>query len=290
MSILIDQTTQVVVQGVTGRDGSFHALTMRKDGTKVVAGVTPKKGGQNVEGIPVYNSVKEAQEEHRIDATVIFVPAPFAAKAVMEAADAGIPLIICITEGIPTLDMLQVYPYVEERNIRLIGPNCPGLISPSKSKIGIMPAHIHLPGRVGVISRSGTLTYEIVYNLTQQKIGQSTCVGIGGDPIIGSSFINMLQLFEQDPETSAVVLIGEIGGEDEERAADFIKNNMTKPVVSFISGRTAPPGKRMGHAGAIISGSSGTPEAKIQALTAANVPVAERPSDVPGLIKNALQI
>ncbi len=288
MSILIDQKTQVLVQGITGRDGSFHTNTMLKDGTSIVAGVTPKRGGQTVEGVPVYNSIQDAQKDHRVDASVIYVPAPFAAKAIQEAADASVPLIICITEGIPVLDMITMYRYTQERNVRLIGPNCPGLISPGKCKIGIMPAHIHKPGHVGVISRSGTLTYEVVYNLSQNNIGQSTCVGIGGDPIIGTNFIDALALFEKDADTHAVVLIGEIGGEAEEQAAEFIQKTMTKPVVSFISGRTAPPGKRMGHAGAIISGSSGTPEGKIASLNAAGVPVADRPSEIPALIQKAL--
>ncbi len=290
MSILINEKTNVIVQGITGRDGSFHTKTMLKDGTSIIAGVTPKRGGQSVEGVPVYNSIKEVQSDHKVDATVIFVPAPFAAAAIKEAADAGIPLIICITEGVPVLDMITMYRYVNERNLRLIGPNCPGLISPGKCKIGIMPAHIHKQGKVGVISRSGTLTYEIVYNLSQNNIGQSTCVGIGGDPIIGTSFIDVLGLFEKDADTDAVVLIGEIGGEAEEQSAEFIKNNMTIPVVSFISGRTAPPGKRMGHAGAIIAGSTGTPEGKIAALNQAGVPVADRPSEIPGLIKRALNL
>ena len=288
MSILIDENTNVIVQGITGRDGSFHAKTMVADGTKVVAGVTPGKGGQDLEGIPVYNSVADCQKDHQVDATVIFVPAKFASGAIREAADAKVPLIICITEGVPALDMVENYTYVKEKGCRLIGPNCPGLISPGKCKIGIMPARIHLPGSVGVISRSGTLTYEVVYNLTTSDLGQSTCVGIGGDPIVGSSFIDMLALFEKDPGTKAVVVIGEIGGSDEEAAADFIKEKMTKPVVAFISGRTAPPGKRMGHAGAIISGGKGTPQAKVEAFKAAGVPVADKPDEIPGLIKEKL--
>ena len=288
MSILINEETNVLVQGITGRDGSFHARQMKKDGTNVVAGVTPKKGGQEVEGIPVYNSVKEAQGEHRIDASVIFVPAKFATAAIMEAADASVPLIICITEGVPVLEMLKAYNYVQSKGLRMIGPNCPGLISPGKCKIGIMPYHIHKPGKIGVISRSGTLTYEVVYNLTTNGMGQSTCVGIGGDPVIGTKFVDALALFEEDPDTDAVVVIGEIGGEDEEAAAEFIKNKMSKPAVAFISGRTAPPGKRMGHAGAIISGGKGTPEAKVQAFEAAGVRVANKPDEIPGLLKEKL--
>jgi succinyl-CoA synthetase alpha subunit len=288
MSILIDENTNVIVQGITGRDGSFHAKTMVADGTRVVGGVTPGKGGQDVEGIPVYNSVQEAQAAGRVDASVIFVPAKFASPAIREAADAGVPLIICITEGVPTLEMAANYQYVEEKGVRLIGPNCPGLISPGKSKIGIMPLRIHKQGDIGVISRSGTLTYEVVYNLTVNDMGQSTCVGIGGDPIIGSNFIDMLKLYEADPGTSAVVVIGEIGGEDEEAAAEFIKTEMSKPVVAFISGRTAPPGKRMGHAGAIISGGKGTPQAKVEAFNAAGVPVADKPDEIPGLLKKKL--
>lgn len=288
MSILIDENTQVLVQGITGRDGSFHARQMVKDGTKVVAGVTPGKGGQKLDKVPVYDSVRDAQKDHRIDATVIFVPARFAAAAVREAADAKVPLIITITEGVPVLDMLSAYHYVRKQGLRMIGPNCPGLISPGKSKIGIMPYHIHLPGNIGVISRSGTLTYEVVYNLTMHDMGQSTCVGIGGDPVVGTSFIDALELFEADPDTSGVVVIGEIGGDDEEKAADFIKAKMTKPVVGFISGRTAPPGKRMGHAGAIISGGTGTAEAKVKAFEAAGVPVADKPDEIPDLMKQQL--
>ncbi|MFW6214521.1 MAG: succinate--CoA ligase subunit alpha [Alkalispirochaetaceae bacterium] len=288
MSILIDEQTNVLVQGITGRDGSFHARQMKKDGTKVVAGVTPGKGGQEVEGIPVYASVKEAQADQRIDASVIFVPARFATAAVKEAAEAEVPLIICITEGVPVLEMLDAYNFVGSKGLRLIGPNCPGLISPGKCKIGIMPYHIHKPGRIGVISRSGTLTYEVVFNLTTSGMGQSTCVGIGGDPVIGTNFIDALALFEEDKDTDAVVVIGEIGGEDEEAAAEFIKTDMSKPCVAFISGRTAPPGKRMGHAGAIISGGKGTPEAKVKAFEAAGVPVADKPDEIPGLLKMKL--
>jgi len=288
VSILINATTQVLVQGITGRDGSFHTRSMLQDGTQIVAGVTPGKGGQQLDNIPIYHTVKESQQQHRIDATIIFVPAPYAAGAIQEAAEADIPLIICITEGVPALDALRLYHLVKERGLRLIGPNCPGLISPGQSKIGIMPARIFLPGDVGVISRSGTLTYEVVYNLTKNSIGQSTCIGIGGDPIVGSSFIDLLRLFEQDPETRAAVLIGEIGGEDEEAAAEFIKQHVTKPVVAFISGRTAPKGKRMGHAGAIISGGKGTPEGKIKAFQAVNVPVANKPDEIPELLRKLI--
>ncbi|MFP4010773.1 MAG: succinate--CoA ligase subunit alpha [Spirochaetaceae bacterium] len=284
MSILIDEKTNVIVQGITGRDGSFHARTMLGDGTRVIAGVTPGKGGREAEGVPVYDSVAEAVSHHRVDASVIFVPAKFAGAAIREATDAGVPLIIAITEGIPELEMLETYHYVRSSGSRLIGPNCPGLISPGKTKIGIMPWRIHKQGKVGVISRSGTLTYEVVYNLTTAGMGQSTCVGIGGDPIVGSSFIDMLELFEADSDTDGVVVIGEIGGEDEEAAAEYIRSHMSKPVVAFISGRTAPPGKRMGHAGAIISGGKGTPAAKIKAFQDAGVPVADKPDEIPGLL------
>ena len=288
MSILINENTKVLVQGITGRDGSFHTRTMVADGTNVVAGVTPGKGGQELDGIPVYNTVADAAAQHKIDVSVIFVPAPFAAGAIKEAADGGIPLIVCITEGVPVNDVLVMYHYVKSKGSRMIGPNCPGLISPGSCKIGIMPAKIHKPGTVGVISRSGTLTYEVVHALTTNDMGQSTCVGIGGDPVVGSGFIDLLDLFNNDPGTDGVVMIGEIGGEDEEAAAAWIKANMKKPVVGFISGRTAPPGKRMGHAGAIISGGKGTPEAKVKALEDAGVPVANTPSEIPGLLKKKL--
>ncbi|MFP4112739.1 MAG: succinate--CoA ligase subunit alpha [Spirochaetota bacterium] len=288
MSILINENTTVIVQGVTGRDGSFHARQMVADGTKVVAGVTPGKGGRKLDDIPVYNSVGDAIADHKVDATVIFVPPKFASSAIKEAADAGVPLIICITEGVPVLEMVENYRYVKERGLRLIGPNCPGLISPGTCKIGIMPYKIHKEGDIGVISRSGTLTYEIVYNLTVAGLGQSTCVGIGGDPVIGTTFTDLLELFENDPGTKGVVIIGEIGGEDEERAAELIKTKMSKPVVAFISGRTAPPGKRMGHAGAIISGGKGTPQAKVEAFRAAGVAVADKPDEIPGLMKERL--
>ncbi len=285
MSILIDEKTRVIVQGITGRDGSFHARSMVADGTDIVGGVTPGKGGQKLDDIPVYNTVADCMKQSGVDASVIFVPARFASAAIREAADAGVPLIICITEGLPVVEMVSNYHYVQRRGLRLIGPNCPGLISPGKCKIGIMPARIHKPGSVGVISRSGTLTYEVVYNLTTSGYGQSTCIGIGGDPVIGSSFTDMLELFEQDPDTDSVIVIGEIGGEDEEAAAEFIKHKMSKPVVGFISGRTAPPGKRMGHAGAIISGGKGTPDAKIKAFNAAGVPVADKPDQIPTLLR-----
>ena len=274
MSILLDQNTRVLVQGITGRDGSFHAKQMIEYGTKVVGGVTPGKGGQSIHGVPVFNDMKEAVAATRADASVIYVPAKFAPAAIMDAAHAGIKLIIAITEGIPVLDMLEVYHEVRRLGITLIGPNCPGLISPGKAKIGIMPGSIHLPGRVGVISRSGTLTYEIVYALTNLGLGQSTCVGIGGDPIVGTGPMDLLPLFEKDPDTDGIVLIGEIGGDEEERTAEFIRQHITKPVFAFIVGHTAPEGKRMGHAGAIVSGGSGTAGSKIKAFSHAGVPVA----------------
>lgn len=289
MSILIDENTKVIVQGATGRDGSFHAGRMKADGTKIVAGVTPGKGGTEVGGIPVFNSVAEAKEATGADASVIFVPAKFASAAIKEASDAGVPLIICITEGVPVLDMVEIYHLVRSRGQVLIGPNCPGLISPGKSKIGIMPASIHKQGNIGVISRSGTLTYEVVHALSNAGMGQSTCIGIGGDPIIGTGYLDLLERFEADKDTSAVVLIGEIGGDAEERAAEYIKSSMKTPVVSFISGRSAPEGKRMGHAGAIISGGKGTAEAKVTAFEAAGVPVAETPSAIPGLVAAKLK-
>ena len=288
MSILINNHTRVMVQGITGRDGSFHARAMVKDGTQIVGGVTPGKGGQALDAIPVFDSVADCRRQTSANCTVIFVPAKFATGAIREAADAGVELIVCITEGVPVFDMIANYQYVRDRGVRLIGPNCPGLISPGKCKVGIMPARIHHPGHIAVISRSGTLTYEVVYSLTSAGLGQSTCVGIGGDPIVGSGFIDMLTLFAADPDTHGVVLIGEIGGEEEEAAAAFIKAKLAKPVVAFISGRTAPPGKRMGHAGAIISGGKGTPEAKIKALQAAGVEVADRPDEIPGMLKKRL--
>jgi succinyl-CoA synthetase alpha subunit len=284
MSILIGADTRIIVQGITGRDGSFHALSMREYGSRVVGGVTPGKGGQDVEGIPVFDTVAEAREKTGADCTVIFVPARFASAALREAADACMPLVVCITEGVPVLEMIGNISYLSDHGCRLIGPNCPGLITPGGAKAGIMPGRIHKEGRIGVISRSGTLTYEVVWALTRAGMGQSTCIGVGGDPVIGTGFVELLRLFEEDPGTSGVVLIGEIGGEDEERAADFIHSSMRKPVASFISGRTAPPEKRMGHAGAIVSGGRGTAEAKVSALKAAGVPVADRPDEIPGLL------
>ena len=288
MSILVDSGTRVMVQGITGRDGSFHARAMKADGTPLVGGVTPGKGGERVDDIPVFNSVGECMSATGANCTVIFVPAKFASAAIKEAVEAGMELIVCITEGIPGLEVLEAYHIVRQKGSRLIGPNCPGLISPGKCKVGIMPYKIHKEGKIGVISRSGTLTYEVVYNLTTADLGQSTCVGIGGDPVVGMSFVDLLAMFESDPGTEAVVVIGEIGGDAEERAAEFIKQEMNKPVVGFISGRTAPPGKRMGHAGAIISGGTGTPEAKIVAFKEADVPVADRPDQIPGLLKERL--
>lgn len=288
MSILVDENTKVIVQGITGRDGSFHTRQMLEYGTRVVAGVTPGKGGQTVEGVPVYNTVQDAVDATGANTSVIYVPPPFAADAIYEGASAGLNLVICITEGIPTLEMVQVYAFLKSTKTRLVGPNCPGVITPGVAKVGIMPGHIHKPGHVGVVSRSGTLTYEIVHQLTLTGIGQSTCLGIGGDPIIGTNFIDALTLFEQDPVTRAVVMIGEIGGTDEEDAAAFVKQKMKTPVIGFIAGRTAPPGKRMGHAGAIISGGTGTAEEKITALNAANIPVADRSADVVELVRRAL--
>ncbi len=289
MSIFADQNTRLVVQGITGRDGSFHARQMIEYGTKVVAGVTPGKGGQRFDDrVPIFNTVEEAVKETDANASVIYVPPPFAADAIFEAADAGVSFIVCITEGVPVLDMTRVRPYVMEKGARLLGPNCPGLISPGKSKIGIIPGNITLPGPVGLVSRSGTLTYEVVHKLKGAGIGTTTCVGIGGDPINGTSFIDCLAAFQDDPETQAIVLIGEIGGTDEQDAARFIRSNVTKPVVGFIAGRTAPPGRRMGHAGAIISGSAGTAEEKVATFRENGIAVAERPLDVVGLIQEAL--
>ena len=288
MSIFIDKKTRVLVQGITGRDGSFHAKQMIDYGTQVVGGVTPGKGGQKLEGkVPIFNTVAEAVKATQADATVIYVPPPFAADAMMEAADAGIPFIVCITEGVPVLDMTRVYPFVTEKGSRLLGPNCPGLISPGKSKIGIIPGRICTPGPIGLVSRSGTLTYEVVYQMTRAKLGQTTCVGIGGDPINGTNFIDCLAAFEKDPDTKAVVIIGEIGGTDEQEAARFVSEKMSKPVVGFIAGQTAPPGRRMGHAGAIISGSTGTAAEKMQAFEENGIAVAKRPIDVVELLKHA---
>ena len=278
MSILVDEKTRLVVQGITGREGMFHTQQAVAYGTKVVAGVTPGKGGTAVDGIPVFNTVREAVDRTGANASVIFVPPPFAADAIMEAADAGVPLVVAITEGIPTLDMVRAARFLAGKPTRLIGPNCPGIISPGKCKIGIMPGQIHLQGNVGVVSRSGTLTYEAVGQLTALGIGQSTCIGIGGDPIIGTNFVDALRLFNDDSDTHGIVMIGEIGGMAEEEAAAFIKANVRKPVVGFIAGRTAPPGRRMGHAGAIISGGKGTAADKIAALQAAGIAVAESPA------------
>lgn len=289
MSILIDEKTRVVVQGITGRDGGFHTGQMLAYGTKIVAGVTPGKGGQVAQGVPVFNLMRDAVKETGANASVIFVPAKFnAADSILEAAAAGIELVVCITEGVPTQDMIQVNTALERYpKTRLIGPNCPGLISPGKCNIGIIPGMIFTPGPVGLVSRSGTLTYEIADGLTRAGIGQSSGVGIGGDPMIGTTFVDVLPLFEADPETKVVVMVGEIGGSDEEAGAEYIKT-MTKPVVGFIGGRTAPPGKRMGHAGAIISGTSGTPQAKVAALQAAGVPVADSVTEIPELVRQAL--
>jgi len=289
VSVFIDKNTTVIVQGITGRDGSFHTRQMIEYGTRVVAGVTPGKGGQKFDDkVPIFNTVAEAAKETGANTSVIYVPPMFAADAIMEAADAGVTLVVAITEGVPVLDMTRVYPFVKERGARLLGPNCPGLISPGKSKVGIIPGRICTPGPVGVVSRSGTLTYEIVYQLTRAGIGQTTCVGIGGDPINGTNFIDCLTAFEQDPETKAVAMMGEIGGTDEQEAARFVQDHMTKPVVGFIAGQTAPPGRRMGHAGAIISGSAGTAAEKIQAFEDAGMGVARRPIDFVELIKARL--
>jgi succinyl-CoA synthetase alpha subunit len=303
VSILIDKSTRLVVQGITGRDGGFHTRQMLDYGTKVVAGVTPGRGGEKVHGVPVFDSVAEAVAATRANASVVYVPAPFAADSVYEAADAGVGLIVCITEGIPVRDTLGLYHHVAALRehpaprtgrpaggrCRLVGPNCPGLISPGQSKVGILPGHICRPGSIGVVSRSGTLTYEVVDQLTRSGLGQSTCLGIGGDPVIGTSFVDVLSLFEDDPQTEATVLIGEIGGTDEEEAAQFIRRRIRKPVVAFIAGQTAPPGKRMGHAGAIVSGGTGTAAEKMAAFEAVGVPVARIPSEIPGLISEALR-
>lgn len=287
MSILIDHNTRVIVQGITGREGQYHTRNMQATGTNIVGGVTPGKGGQTVEGVPVFDTVFQAKEATDANATCIFVPASGAADAIMEAASAGIELIVCITENIPVIDMTRAMRVVREKGARLIGPNCPGMCTPGFGKIGIIPYQIFNPGPVGFISRSGTLTYEVVSLLTNAGIGQSTCIGIGGDPIIGSTFVDYLSLFEQDPQTKVVVMCGEIGGSDEEDAAEFIKT-MSKPVVAFVSGRTAPPGKRMGHAGAIISGNTGTAQGKVAALQAAGVPVADTIFDIPEFVKKVL--
>ena len=294
MAIFIDQNTKLLVQGITGRDGSFHARSMMDYGTNVVGGVTPGKGGQKFEGpngktAPIFDTMEQAVQATGANTTVIYVPPAFAADAIMEAADSGVKLIIAITEGIPVLDMTRVWPYVNERGVRLLGPNCPGMLSPGKSKVGILPGQIATPGPIGVVSRSGTLTYEIVYQLTTAGLGQTTCVGIGGDPIIGTNFIDCLTAFEADPETKAIVMMGEIGGTDEQEAAVFVKENLSKPVVGFIAGQTAPPGRRMGHAGAIISGSAGTAAEKMQAFQDNGISVMRKPSDVVELIKKVLK-
>jgi succinyl-CoA synthetase alpha subunit len=290
MSVFIDKHTKLVIQGITGRDGSFHAKQMMEYGTQVVAGVTPGKGGQKFEGtVPIFNTVMDAVKATGANTSVIYVPPPFAADAIMEAAASGVQLVVCITEGVPVLDMTKVYPFVKERGVRLIGPNCPGLITPGESKVGIIPGRICTPGPVGVVSRSGTLTYEVVYQLTRAGIGQTTCVGIGGDPINGTNFIDCLEAFEKDPKTKAVAMMGEIGGTDEQEAAAYVKKHMKKPVVGFIAGQTAPPGRRMGHAGAIISGSSGTAAEKLEAFEAAGIGIAKRPMDFVELIKARLK-
>jgi succinyl-CoA synthetase alpha subunit len=288
VSILVDENTRLLVQGITGREGTFHTSQMLEYGTNVVAGVTPGKAGQEVHGVPVFNTVQEAIEATGANASVIYVPAKFSVDAIYEAVDNGIKLVVCITEGVPVNDMVAVYHHVRANGAVLIGPNCPGITTPGKAKIGIMPGFIHTPGKVGVVSRSGTLTYEVVDALTKAGLGQSSVVGIGGDPIIGTAFVDVLEMFQNDPETEAIVMIGEIGGDDEEVAAEFIKANVTKPMAGFIAGRTAPPGKRMGHAGAIISGGSGTAAGKIAALEDAGVAVATRMSEIPELLKAKL--
>ncbi|MBK8006371.1 MAG: succinate--CoA ligase subunit alpha [Gemmatimonadetes bacterium] len=290
MSIFANKATRLLVQGITGRDGSFHARQMLEYGTQLVAGVTPGKGGQTFEGkVPVFNTVAEAVQATGATAAVIYVPPVGAAGAIFEAVDAGLPFVVCITEGVPVMDMARVLPFVREKGARLLGPNCPGLITPGECKIGIIPGNICKPGRVGLVSRSGTLTYEVVNHLTRNGIGQSTCVGIGGDPLNGTSFIDCLRAFQDDPGTDAIVMMGEIGGTDEQNAAEFVKQHVTKPVVGFIAGQTAPPGRRMGHAGAIISGSSGTAAEKIAAFEAAGIAVMKRPVDVVNLVKAKLK-
>jgi succinyl-CoA synthetase alpha subunit len=288
LSILVDKNTRVVVQGITGKEGSFHTGQMIAYGTKVVAGVTPGKGGTEHEGVPIFDTVADAVRQTGANASVIYVPPPFAADAIMEAADAQLPLAVCITEGIPALDMVRAFDYLRSRGTRLIGPNCPGIISPGRCKIGIMPGHIHIEGNVGVVSRSGTLTYEAVHQLTNLGLGQSTAIGIGGDPIIGTNFLDALKLFQEDPETKAVVMIGEIGGTAEEQAAQYVAEHMTKPVVGFIAGQTAPPGRRMGHAGAIIAGGKGTAAEKMAAMEAAGIHVVKSPADIGSTIAAVL--
>jgi len=290
MSILVDKSTRVIVQGLTGREGTFHANACAEYGTQIVGGVTPGKGGTTHEGWPVFNSVQETVDRTGADCSLIFVPPPYAADAIMEAADAEVELIVCITEGIPTLDMVRAWEFLQNRRARLIGPNCPGIISPGHCKIGIMPARIHKQGPVGIVSRSGTLTYEAVYQLTQRNIGQSTAIGIGGDPIIGTHFVDALELFNRDPRTEAVVMIGEIGGNAEETASEYVKIHMKKPVIGFIAGQTAPPGRRMGHAGAIISGGKGTAAEKIKAMEDAGIRVAKSPAVIGETVNAALGV
>ena len=289
MSVLIDKDTKVIVQGITGRDGSFHAAKMKEYGTQVVGGTSPGKGGQKVDGIPVFNTVKEAVKATGANTSIIFVPAPFAKDAMLEAIDGGIKLVVCITEGVPVIDAVEAQNYARIKGVKVIGPNCPGLISPEKSMVGIMPANIFKKGHTGVVSRSGTLTYEVVYDLVQGGLGISTAVGVGGDPVVGLYFEDMLQMFQDDPDTDSIAMIGEIGGDAEERAAQYIKAHITKPVAVFISGRQAPPGKQMGHAGAIISGGSGSAEGKIKALEAVGVPVADETRQLPELLKKQLE-
>ena len=288
MSILVDKKTRLVVQGITGKEGTFHALACRDYGTTLVAGVTPGKGGSRHEGVPVFDTVRQAVAMEGANTTLIFVPPAFAADAILEAIDAAVPLVVCITEGIPTLDMVRVARFLRGSGTRLIGPNCPGVISPGKAKVGIMPGQIHKRGKIGVVSRSGTLTYEAVGQLTRLGLGQSTCVGIGGDPIIGTSFVDCLALFEDDPATHAILLIGEIGGIAEEEAADFVKRHVSKPVIGYIAGQTAPPGRRMGHAGAIISGGKGTASEKVAALRRAGVTVVKSPAEMAATVEKAL--
>ena len=289
MSVLVNKSTKVITQGITGTTGQFHTRACKEYGTQMVAGVTPGKGGQDFEGIPIFDTVRQAVEKTGANVSVIYVPPPFAADAILEAADAGLDLVVCITEGIPVVDMIRVKRAMEGGRTRLIGPNCPGIITPGECKIGIMPGHIHKPGPIGVVSRSGTLTYEAVYQLTELGIGQSTCIGIGGDPVNGTNFIDSLKLFNEDPKTEAIVMIGEIGGSAEEEAAEYVKKHVKKPVIGFIGGMTAPPGKRMGHAGAIISGGKGTATEKIAALEAAGIKVSRSPAEIGKTLKSVLK-